>query len=244
MERVLDLCCNTGEWIFDLARHHAQLHICGIDGCEEVLQLARARRNMYSLRQIELRQANPMQPLPIPDEYVDFVHIRRGLEVTIYPQMWPGMIKESVRVLRPGGWLVLVELELCEISGPACMALREVCLQTSARLGRTMDESGMTEGVAHRLYGMLLQARLDEVNYDLHIIDLGFMGGEADHTFLGQLVRHAYLIKPLVVQLGLLAATEFDEIVVQANCELQAPDLCGWGMIVSLYGRKSQNSQP
>ncbi len=236
MESVLDLGCGTGEWIFDLARRYPKLRIYGIDSSEEALHQAKVRRNTSSLRQVELRHMDLVQGLLIPSAYVDFVHMQRFSRY-IRPQAWPSMISECVRVLRLNGWLNSVELELCEISSPACLTIHRATLQARAKLGRTLDATGSTLGVAQRLYTMLLNAGLYEVGYDVFTIDLGTMGGNVAHIFLSEIVRDAFIVKPLVVQLGILESDEFDSLVEQARVDLQSPDLCGWAILLSAYGR-------
>src|SRR5579871_3367011 len=78
MHRVLDLGCGTGDWIFDLALRYSHLTIYGIDTNEAALEQAIIRRNVSGLRQVELRQVDFLQTLPLPDNYLDLVHIRRN----------------------------------------------------------------------------------------------------------------------------------------------------------------------
>ena len=236
MESVLDLGCGTGEWIFDLARRYPKLRIYGIDSNEGVLRQAKVRRNTSSLRQVELRHMDLLQELPIPDASVDFVHMRHFARY-IQPQVWPSMIRECVRVLRPRGWLNIVELELCEISSPACLTLHRAMLQARAKLGRTLDATGSTLGVVQRLYAMLLDVGLYEVGYDVFTVDVGAMAGHAAPLFLSEIVRRAFVVKPLVVQQGIVESAAFDALVEQAQIELQSPDLCGWAILLSAYGR-------
>ena len=236
MESILDLGCGTGEWIFDLARRYPKLRIYGIDSNEEALHQAKVRRNTSSLRQVELRHMDFSHGLPIPDAFVDFIHMRRFARY-ITPAAWPFMIGECVRVLRPNGWLNLVELELCEVSSPACLTIHRSTLQARAKLGRSLDATGRSLGVAQRLYAMMLDAGLYEVGYDVFALDLGTMGGSAAHVFLSEIVHHAFTVKPLVVQQGILESDEFDILVEQARVELQSPDLCGWAVLISAYGR-------
>ncbi len=235
MESVLDLGCGTGEWIFDLARRYPKLRIYGIDSNERALHSAKVRRNTSSLRQVELRHMDLLQGLPIPNAFVNLVHMRNFARF-IKPQTWPYMIHECIRVLKPQGWLNIVELELCEISSPACLMLHRAMLQARAKLGRTLDPTGSTLGVAQRLYAMLLQAGLYDVGYDVFTVDVGAMSSDVAHRFLSEIVRRAFVVKPLVVQQGIIESAEFDALVEQAHRELQSPDLCGWAVLLSAYG--------
>ncbi len=242
MQSVLDLGCGRGEWIFDLAKRYPKLRIYGIDSDEEALRQAKVRRNTSSLRQVELRHMNLLQGLPIPDASIDFVHMRHVARY-IRPEAWHPMIQEGVRVLRPGGWLNIVELELCEISSPACLTLHRAMLQARAKLGRSLDATGSTLGVAQRLYAMLLQAGLYDVDYEVFTVDVGAMSGNIAYHFLSEIVSRAFIVKPLVVQQGIVENEVFDALVEQAKVELQAPDLCGWAMLLSAYGCCDGGSQ-
>ena len=242
MQSILDLGCGRGEWIFDLAKRYPKLRIYGIDSDEEALRQARVRRNTSSLHQVELRQMNLLQGLPIPDASVDLVHMRHVARY-IKPEAWHPMIHECVRVLRPQGWLNIVELELCEISSPACLTLHRAMLQARAKLGRSLDATGSTLGVAQRLYSMLLHAGLYDVGYDVFTVDVGAMSGNVAYHFLSEIVSRAFVVKPLVVQQGIVENAAFDALVKQAQVELQAPDLCGWAILLSAYGRYGGGSE-
>jgi ubiquinone/menaquinone biosynthesis C-methylase UbiE len=236
MERVLDVGCGAGEWIFDLAKRYPRLHIYGIDSREEALQQARVRRSTSNAGQVELRRMGLAPSWPIPDHYFDFVHMWHCARF-IAPLQWPCAIQECIRVLGPGGWLSIVELAPGDISSPAIMTLQRAMAQVKGQYG--MDVGGSTE-IAPHLYGMLLQAQLEEVAYDLHAIDLGFMGGNSARMFLAEIVRQAVLVTPFVVQQELLSRVEFDELIDAARTELQAPDLCGWAMLISAYGKRGE----
>jgi len=236
-QRVIDVECGAGEWIFDLAKRYPKLHIYGLDSNEQLLHQARVRRSMSSLSQIELRQMNLSHGLSLPDNAVDFIHMRR-VSRFMGPHAWHKVFRDGIRVLRPGGWITIVELELCEISSPACQMLYHSILKAQATLGYTLDESGLSFGMAQRLYALLLREPLDEVNYDLHTLDLGFQGGSVAHLLLEDLLCQASIVKPLVVQQGMLTASEFDTLLIDAHEELEDPMLCGWALLVSAYGRK------
>ena len=236
MERVLDLGCGTGEWLFDLAKQQPKLHMYGLDIDQRVLHQAIVRRNAGSMRKVELRHIDPRFPLPLPDESVDFVHMQ-GCSRFIAPENWPYMIAEGIRVLKPEGWMMLIELDLGNISGSACQALLYALRQTLENMRLALHNEAMP-GLTQHLYGMLLDASLEDVRYDLHTIDLGFKGASEARLLLSQFVQSALIIKPLIVQQGIYSTAEFDRLVVEAEQELYDPDLCGWAMLVSAYGRK------
>lgn len=251
VERVLDVGCGSGEWVFALARRYPQLFICGIDLDRRLLQRAQARRNRAGLGQLEFRQADFTRPFPLAESSFDLLHMRACARF-IAADAWPALLAECRRVLRPRGWLTLVEIELCESSSSAFLELRQLFNRCWYRLGHALDESGLSFGVASRLYGMLLAAGLQEVAYEVHIADLGrqpgpMQDGEAGSAgpagtittlFLQQCLAEVRLAAPLIIQQGLMSPTALAALLEQAEHELQDPDLWGWGIIISAYGRR------
>ncbi|WP_376793625.1 class I SAM-dependent methyltransferase [Thermogemmatispora sp.] len=256
LERVLDIGCGSGEWVFTLASRYPQLFICGVDIDRRLLQQAQARRNRAGLRQLEFRHMDFARPFPLAESSFDYVHMRACARY-IAASAWPAVLAECRRVLRPRGWLTLVEIELCDSSSRAFSELRQLFNRCWYQLGHALDESGLSFGVASRLYGLLLAAGLSEVAYEVHIADLGRQSrpeaapeGEVGASgavesadaiatlFLQQSLREVRLAAPLIIQQGLISPSRLAALLEQAERDLQAPDLCGWGVIISAYGRR------
>jgi ubiquinone/menaquinone biosynthesis C-methylase UbiE len=241
MQRALDLGCGGGEWVFALAERYPRLSICGGDINRELLQAARARRNSSGLRRLTFRQLDFKQPLPFAERSFDYVHMRCCGRF-IHRASWPQLLKECLRVLRPQGWLTIVELELCESSSGAFMELVRAFNATWLRLGYALDESALSFGIAARLYGMLLQAGLRDVTYEVYSADLGRQGGEASALFLAECLAAIRLAAPLIIQQNILSPPALQELLARAAEELQAPDCCGWGLLISASGRLEEGA--
>ncbi|MBX5449559.1 class I SAM-dependent methyltransferase [Thermogemmatispora sp.] len=251
IERVLDLGCGSGEWVFSLAQRYPRLFICGADLDRRLLQRAQARRNRAGLHQLEFRHMDITRPFPLAERSFDYIHMRACARF-IAASVWPALLAECQRVLRPRGWLTLVEIELCESSSSAFVELRQLFNRCWYQLGYALDQSGLSFGVASRLYGMLLATGLRQVAYDVYIADLGrqpqpslVRSTEATEPvetittlFLKQCLTEVRLATPLIIQQGLISPPELAALLEQAERELQAPDLCGWGVIISAYGRR------
>lgn len=98
---VLEVAVGTG---LNLPHYPDDVALTGIDLSERMLDLARARADELG-REVNLRQANAQQ-LPFDDATFDTVVCTLGL--CAIPDL-DAAVDEMVRVLRPGGVLILVD---------------------------------------------------------------------------------------------------------------------------------------
>jgi SAM-dependent methyltransferase len=99
--RVLDLGCGTGFWLPVYAQDAAQ--VLGIEPDPGLLRVAADR--VAGLRGVSVR-AGSAEHLPLPDASVDVVHARFAY---FFPPGTDAGLAEVLRVLRPGGKLVVVD---------------------------------------------------------------------------------------------------------------------------------------
>jgi ubiquinone/menaquinone biosynthesis C-methylase UbiE len=97
---VLDAACGTGRYALRLAQAGAR--VCGVDGCEEMLALAKGKRDELGLA-VDLR-CSDLARLPFADASFDVVVC--ALALCHVAGIGPP-IAEFARVLRPGGRLVI-----------------------------------------------------------------------------------------------------------------------------------------
>jgi len=116
---ALDLCCGTADWTISLAQAVSPKgHVYGLDfspnmlkiGYKKVLEAGLAER-------VTLLEGNAME-LPFPDETFDAVTI--GFALRNVPDV-KHVLKEMVRVTKPGGQVVSLEL-----SHPTLPVFRQV----------------------------------------------------------------------------------------------------------------------
>jgi len=99
--RALDVGCGTGRWVRRLEEHG--LSVVGIDQSSEMLSLARKRGTLSAM------VSGEVQNLPFPDKSFEWVSAVTVVQ-HIPPQEQVRALSEMVRVLRPGGYLLLIEL--------------------------------------------------------------------------------------------------------------------------------------
>lgn len=106
--RVLDVGCGTGSLAMAVGRRHREVEVIGLDPDERVL--VRARRKAARARLAVRFEQGYVQELPHPDASFDrvlsslmFHHLGRGAKAS--------MLAEVRRVLVPGGYLVLADVD-------------------------------------------------------------------------------------------------------------------------------------
>ena len=108
---ILDVGCGTGRWAMELAQQFPQANVIGVDvvPTEQFTAgygLVKAPDNYLFI------SGNVMQGLPFANNTFDFVH-QRLLIAALPRDRWPFVVRELVRVTKPGGWV-----ELAECGGP------------------------------------------------------------------------------------------------------------------------------
>ncbi len=99
-ERVLDLCCGSGELTRELARQAPDAAITGADFSPRMLDIARAKDDLHPYIEADALE------LPFADGEFDAVSVAFG--VRNFEDTRRG-IQEINRVLRPGGRLLVLE---------------------------------------------------------------------------------------------------------------------------------------
>lgn len=97
--RILDVGTGTGQWAFDLGREFPEALVVGLD---LMPTKPGAPPNFRGVR------ANVLHGLPFGDDRFDLVH-QRLMFSGVPVKSWPAVVKDLLRVARPGGWVELVE---------------------------------------------------------------------------------------------------------------------------------------
>ncbi|ORZ12241.1 S-adenosyl-L-methionine-dependent methyltransferase [Absidia repens] len=102
---VLDMGCSTGTWTMELATAYPNSHFIGLD------QLALFPRDIKPKNCHFATCDLTCLPLPIPDASVDYI-FQRDMNWALMASQWPLLIKEYLRILKPGGWIELMEMDI------------------------------------------------------------------------------------------------------------------------------------
>jgi demethylmenaquinone methyltransferase/2-methoxy-6-polyprenyl-1,4-benzoquinol methylase len=104
--RIVDLCCGTGDLVFQLLRVDPTLQVTGVDFCEPMLARARERAGSLHRASPPFVEADVMQ-LPFGDGEFDGATMGFSLRNVVDVD---AVLKEALRVLRPGARFVNLDV--------------------------------------------------------------------------------------------------------------------------------------
>jgi SAM-dependent methyltransferase len=105
--RILDVGTGTGRWAIEMAQAFPKVQVYGLDVQENQGTNAHGHAPQ-KLPNYYFQMGNVLKRLPFIDGSFDFVHQRLLLSEIPFVQ-WYAVIRELVRVTRPGGWIELIE---------------------------------------------------------------------------------------------------------------------------------------
>ncbi|CAO3592229.1 unnamed protein product [Absidia cylindrospora] len=102
--QVLDIGCGPGSWTMEIAGEYPKSTIVGVD-------MTSVFPRDIKPTNCQFYQCDALQGLPFQDATFDYVFMRfmsQGIEV----EQWDPLLKDIIRVLKPGGWVEVVEVDL------------------------------------------------------------------------------------------------------------------------------------
>ena len=106
---VLDIACGTGDFSIEIAKHGSELDVTGLDLSEGMLDVMRQKLAKEGLEsRVRTMQGNA-ECMPFSCNSFDRVTIAFGIRNFEHREK---ALKEILRVLKPGGRLVILELSV------------------------------------------------------------------------------------------------------------------------------------
>ncbi len=208
---ILDVGCGTGRWIYEMAQQFPYSYIIGID------HTFSANTGIAFPSTCTFQQSNVLNGLPFLDNYFDFVH-QRLLVLALPLTQWSFVLRELVRVTRPGGWLELVESDgfFTHVGdlGTATSQLNEWARQALKPRG--------IDPLQVRNIPTLLQT-MNVENLQTHFISIptGRWGGRIGQMSLANTQSALASMKPLICASVGITAEVYDQLLTKVYSEFE-----------------------
>ncbi|CAI2178760.1 19507_t:CDS:2 [Funneliformis geosporum] len=221
--KILDVGCGAGSWSFEMASNYPNSNVTGVD-ISPVQPLEVKPKNVTFI------QANILDGLKFADETFDFI-FQRFLVGGIPKDKWSSVIEELTRMLKPGGYLELMEFNvLSESLGPSSTiygnALITLCEQRNL-------ESKM---VPKLKYYVEQQEQFEEIKEEGKLICGGREAGKLGQTMNEDIMRFYENMKIVMMPILQVTSEEYDEMIKTIKEEWFERN--SYSRFVRVYARK------
>lgn len=239
---VIDLICGSGSWCLDFSKQHPNKRILGLDYNHQLIEHAWQNTQHASPGMLNFQEMKRVGKLPLDDETCDLIHLQSGTTCFSLTE-WPGIMAEAYRLLKPGGWLNLVDFEMGPTSQPALDRVLAFLGQILSALDRSsapikaLPTSGCTMGPQR-----LTKQGFINVGYHLYPVNLGGWNNPIGRAYLHSIIVRPEMITRLAVEMNLATEEELRPLLREMQREMQQIGFCACGMLLSSFGQKSPDT--
>lgn len=164
--KIADICCGCGDVPLLICREFEPGFMLGVDHSEAAVEYARNLQTEFSVRNAEFQRGDATALL-LGDDTFDFVTCRLSLQIFSQPEQ---ILKELVRIAKPGGRVYVTGEDYDLIVGNP---EDDLISKTYDRASVYGDQMGMDLRNGKKLYGVLSQARLEDIRAEHIVVDTG-----------------------------------------------------------------------
>jgi ubiquinone/menaquinone biosynthesis C-methylase UbiE len=226
---ILDVGCGTGRWAMEMATVFPDAQVCGFDIVPPTPEQSLGAGIETIPPNVRFFVADAAQPLQFADASFDFVYMRL-LYGVLPAAAWEPLLREAVRVTRPGGWIESLEA-LPFVSGQS-----SGMGQIIGWFAELLRQRGVDPMVAAKMPRLMRAAGLQSVT-EREINQSQTLPGQREQ----RQTSGKFLIENTrgpAIELGIVTAAEYDKAAKQAHYELATnPRLAGFNTYVT-FGQR------
>lgn len=223
--RVLDVGCGTGRWAIEIAKSFPAADIVGLDILKPTLDATQRPRNVLFL------QRDVLKGLPFTEQTFDYTHMR-FLVGALPISDFQNVVNEMSRVIKPDGWVELVEPGTLNNAGIGLQTLWNWLMELGSR--RNIDFGGKK-----RLDGFLREAGLINIAYKEVTFPLGDYAGQVGHLAAKNVLMLVEAVRSPIIALKIATAADYDMMLSRAKAEMAAHNgSCSAQMRIAIAQRK------
>ncbi|GHO81277.1 hypothetical protein KSD_90480 [Ktedonobacter sp. SOSP1-85] len=173
-ERIIDIGCGPGNWVLNVAYEYPEVEVVGLDVSKRMIKYAHTQAQTEGRENAIFMEGNVLKQLPFPDNSFDLVNARFMVGV-IMRDVWPQVMEELYRIVRPGGIIRLTEPD--DMGTSNSLALEELmCFAAMAlhQLGYGFSPHGRSFGITPLLGKFLHDAGCEQIQHRPHAFDFSY----------------------------------------------------------------------
>ena len=234
--RILDLACGPGGWVLETAFAYTDIDVVGVDISERMITYANAQARIQQLPNAVFQVMNILQPLDFPDNTFDLINARL-ISGFMHPAWWPGLMRECLRILRPGGILRFTEFEPGFTNKAFFEKVGAMLIHAMSRAGYTFSPDGLHFNNILMLPSFFREAGLQKIRQMAHVIEFS-AGTEARDSFYYDLATGFPLVEPLIEKTGIATLEEWRKIYKKGLAEMFDDDFRAIWFLLTVWGEK------
>lgn len=228
---ILDVGCGTGRWAREMAQAFPSARVAGVDINTPPTDSLSASGDAHP-GDFAFSLANVLEGLPFPDASFDFTHMRL-MFLAIPVDRWEFVVRELVRVTRPGGWIEQVE------AGPEEHGGRDLDLLLAWGT-EMLQRRGIDATYGRRVGELLGRAHLSQVGMRDLAIPLGSWGERVGKMMETDFFSGIRALEGVIASMQIATREEFQHALTVAQGYVNQPESCciapfyiAWGQRVS-----------
>jgi ubiquinone/menaquinone biosynthesis C-methylase UbiE len=231
---ILDLGCGPGDWALSVAAAFPDIEVTGIDVSTTVLEEAASHARVRGLKNAHFRLMDATQPLDFPDASFDLVNARTIVGF-MNPTLWPQLLRESRRIVRPGGTFRVTEFSEGLTNSAAAGTMWGLYAKALSVSGRSYDPDGRHIGIINQLPTLLRQAGFQDVQMMAHPIEHSAGTARREGWFKNYSIVFQ-LLKPFVINTGVMTPEGFEALYQQFQGEFLSEQFTGLEIYLTVWG--------
>jgi ubiquinone/menaquinone biosynthesis C-methylase UbiE len=236
VHHILDIGCGPGGWVLDAAFATPHIDIAGIDISQRMIRYANAQAKVLQRLNASFEVMDALQPLGFSDATFDIVNART-IQGAIPRDTWPSLLKESFRILRPGGRIRLTETEWGITNSAGYEKMMDLFCLAFYRSGKGFSPTGRQVSITPVQARLLQDSGFQDIYQEAYAVNFS-AGMEAFEGFYQNHMVGFQTIQPFLVKMGVTTEEEVDQVYQQMMFEMNLDTFCGVWYLMSTWGTK------
>ncbi len=238
ISNVLDIACGPGGWVLEVAREYPQMHLIGVDISSTIIRYADALADSRGYNNVHFEVMDVTRALDFPDNSFDFVNARL-LAGFMGKNDWPQLIRECMRIVRPGGIIRLTEWEGTITNSPAQERLNGMIAKAGFVTKRTFSPDGRNIGITPMLARFLKNVGCVDIHSRAFMVDFS-TGMEAHADYAENVMSGFEILRPFLTKLEQMSDDDYSMLHQQMVGEMLSDDFCGVSYHLTVWGQKPE----